>query len=91
MNNVLFIINNDVLHYLTIEGDNGKSKIFKELNKLHPKTYLVKNNKYKIDNLLFKEIQAHKLSIIIFFNTLMIATLYKNQVFFYIPTFFFRF
>jgi len=31
MNNVPFIINNDVLHFLTIEWDKDKSKIFKRL------------------------------------------------------------
>jgi DNA-directed RNA polymerase len=50
MNNVPFIINNDVLHYLTIEWDNEKSKLFKGLNKLHPKTNLLTDKKYKMDN-----------------------------------------
>ena len=85
MNNVPFIINRDVLHYLTIEWDKDESIIFKGLNKLHLKTDLVKDKKYKMDNLLFKEIQAQNSKHYNLLNTLMIATLYKDQVF-YIST-----
>ena len=85
MNNVAFKINTDVLHYLFIEWDKEESKLFKGLNKLHPKTDLIKDKNYKMDSLFFKEIQSHNSMHFHYLNTLMI-NLYKDQVFF-IPTF----
>ena len=85
MNNVPFKINSYVLHYLTIEWDKVESNLFKGLNKLHPKTELVQDKIYKMDSSLFKEIQAHNSKHYNYLNTLRIATLYKEQVF-YIPT-----
>ena len=86
MNNVPFKINTDVLHYLLIEWEKEESKLFKGLNNLHPKTELVKDKNYKMDSLLFKEIQSHNSMHYHFLSTLMIANLYKDQLF-YIPTF----
>jgi DNA-directed RNA polymerase len=86
MNNVPFKINTYVLHYLMKEWDKEESKLFKGVNKLHPKSNLLNNKKYKIDSILFKEIQSHNSIHHHYLNTLMIANLFKDQVF-YIPTF----
>jgi len=80
MNNVPYNINTSVLNYLTIEWDKEESKFFKGLNKLHPNTALVQDKKYKMDNLLFKEIQSHNSKYYHYLNTLMIAILYKDQI-----------
>lgn len=86
MNNVPFKINTYVLHYLIIEWDKEESKLFKGLKKLHSKTDLIKDKNYKMDSILFKEIQAHNSIHYHYSSTLMIANLFKDQVF-YIPTF----
>jgi DNA-directed RNA polymerase len=84
MNNVPFTINKKVLHYLEIEWDKEDSTLFKGFNKIHPKTELVKDK--KMDKSLLKIIQAHNSMHFYYSNTLMMADLYKDQVF-YIPTF----
>jgi uncharacterized protein YggT (Ycf19 family) len=84
MNSVPFKINTYVLHYLMIEWEKEDSTLFKGLNKLHPNTFLIKDK--KTDRLLFKEIQSHNSKHHNYLNILMLANLYKDQVF-YIPTF----
>jgi len=86
MNNVPFKFNTSVLHYLMIEWEKEESKLFKGLNKLHPKTDLIKDKNCKMDSLFFKEIQSHNSMHYHYLTTLMIANLYKDQVF-CIPTF----
>jgi DNA-directed RNA polymerase len=85
MNNVPFTINIKVLEYLTIEWEKEDSKLFKGLNKIHPKTDLIKDKK-EGGYSLFKEIQSHNSMHYYYLNTIMLATLYKDQVF-YFPTF----
>ena len=84
MNNVPFTINKKVLHYLLVEWDKEESTLFKGFNKLHPKTELIKDT--KTNKSLFKIIQSHNSIHYSYLNTLMIADLYKDQIF-YIPTF----
>jgi len=88
MNNVPFKINSFVLNYLLLEWDKENSKLFKGFNKLHPNSNLLieKKKTQEIESKLYKEIQSHNSIYHHNYNTLMMASLYRNQVF-YIPTF----
>ena len=67
-----------------IEWENVDSKLFKGYNKLHEKTNELNNLKNNLK--LYKEIQAHNSIYYNNLNTLMIATAYRDLVF-YLPSF----
>ena len=83
MNNVTFKINKNVLLYVLNEWFKENSKLFKGYNKLHSQSY-------KTDDItsteLFKEIQAHNSKYYHYYNTILLACLYKD-ISFYLPTF----
>lgn len=83
MNNVPFKINKFVLKYVMNEWEKDNSYLFKGYNKLHSKTNEINDN---INSELYKEIQAHNSMYYNYYNTIMIATLYRDQIF-YLPTF----
>nr|UEV87034.1 hypothetical protein [Grifola frondosa] len=83
MNNVPFKINKFVLNYVLNEWEKDNSYLFKGYNKLHSKTNEINEN---INSELYKEIQAHNSIYYNYYNTIMIATLYRDQIF-YLPTF----
>lgn len=78
-----FKINKKTLSYILKEWDSNESTLFKGFNQLHPKTYdNVKITEYN----LFKEIQTHNSIYYNNLNTIKIASLYKEKIF-YLPTF----
>lgn len=79
LNKTAFTINNDVLDFILTEWNNPDSTYFNGLNKEHD---ILKDDKAEVK--LSK--QDHNSKYWRFFNTITVATAYRNSVF-YLPTF----
>ena len=85
LNSVPFVINKTVLEYLLNRWENEiEGPIFKGLNKKHKD--MSKFNELKKNSLLYKEIVSHNSQSDNLYNSLMIASVYKDEIF-YLPTY----
>lgn len=87
MNNIAFKINKFVLNYVLNEWEKEDSILFKiTIFYIVELMILVIQVKFNISADFYKEIQAHNSIFYNDYNTVMIATLYIDTIF-YLPTF----